>query len=140
MSNNALPDHLKGKLHSDYIFPFCYIPRSWTSWLLTQPPKLIWGYKVNDWTSRKYSRNKKWKTLRGPDPCQKTPWGMALTWPFHICITFGKSGIYVRFGCRWDTVDSYYSVPAAFIGRVDGGYIDKNELRITYRGFAREDI
>lgn len=134
MSRKALPDHLKDKLHDDYIWPFKYIPRSFTSYILTQPPKLIWGRKVLDWTSRKYNKSSN-KTLCGPDPCQKTKWAFALTWPLHFTITFNR--FYLRIGARWDSVDEYFTVVAFFFGRVDGGIIEKEEMRITYRGYSR---
>lgn len=50
MPNKCLPDHLKGKRHDDYTFPFNWIKRSLTSWCLFQPPILIFGYKVYDWS------------------------------------------------------------------------------------------
>jgi len=136
MPNSALPDHLKGKLHNDWFFPFSYIPRAWTSYKLFQPPKLIFGYKVFDWTSRKYKLNSN-ETTRGADPCQKSKWAFAFTIPFHFTISFGKSGWYMRIGCRWDTVDEYYTIPAFVIKKIDGTLYDKEEDRITYRGISK---
>jgi hypothetical protein len=134
MSNSALPDHLKGKLHNDYWFPFCYIPRSWTSYKLVQPPKLICGRKVHDYTSRKYHKDSNVSDW-GPDPCQKTKWSWCFSLPFHFTITFKK--MYLRIGCRWDTIDEYFTVPAFFFGRIDGGIFEKEEDRIIYRGVSR---
>ena len=136
MPNSALPDHLKGRPHEDWIFPLSYVPRAWTSFTLTQPPRLIAGRKVYDYTSRKY-KNKSNEILKGPDPCQKSSWAWAFTLPFHFCISFGKTGYYMRIGFRWDTVDEYYTFPGFVISHIDGGLIDKERERTTFRGNSR---
>ena len=108
MGNNALPYHLKGKLHNDWIFPFCYIPRSWTSFKLFQPPKVIIGYKVLDWNKD------------APNPCQRHSWSWYISIPLYFTVTFGNSGFYMRIGCRYDDIDKYYTVPSFALKKIDG--------------------
>jgi len=135
MPNSALPKHLQNRPHEDWTFPFKYIPRAWTSFKLSQPPKLLFGRKVLDWTSRKYTSTG--VSLAGPDPTQKSKWAFAFSWPFHFTISFGSTGYYMRVGFRWDTIDEYYTFPAFVIKDIDGGLIEKEEMRITYRGYSR---
>lgn len=47
--NAALPDNLKGKLHSDWIWPLNKIPRAATAFKWKQPPILILGKNVKRW-------------------------------------------------------------------------------------------
>lgn len=136
MSNYALPDHLKHRLHEDYTWPLCYIPRSWTSFKLNQPSKLLFGKHVYDWTSRKFKKDSN-ESIAGPDPCQKYPWAFAFSFPFHFTITFGKTGYYMRIGFRYDTIDEYYTFPAFVIKKIDGKLHEKKENNIVYRGYSR---
>src|SRR5258708_1699757 len=45
--NSALPDHLKGTKHTDFPQFLQWVPRAWTSYLLIQPPALVWGNQKN---------------------------------------------------------------------------------------------
>lgn len=109
MPNSALPPHLQGRLHEDWTFPFNLVPRAWTSYKLFQPPRLLFGYKVLDWTKG------------GPNPCQRHAWSWYVSWPLYFTITFGNTGWYMRIGCRWDDNDEYYTIPSFVIKRIDGG-------------------
>jgi len=110
--NSALPDHLKGKLHNDWIFPLCYIPRSWTSYKLFQPPVILFGFRVKDW--------KEHNGQMFPNPCQRHAWAFYLSIPFYFTITFGNTGYYMRIGCRHDDIDFYYTIPSFALKKIDG--------------------
>lgn len=117
MPNSALPQHLRGKLHNDWPWPFCYIPRAWTSYKLMQPPKVILGYQVIDWTM--YPPNGK----KGPNPCQRHKWSWYLSWPLYFTITFPNKW-YMRAGCRWDDNDFYFTIPSFDFKKVDNWNLD----------------
>ena len=134
MGDSVLPRHLRGKRHNDWIFPFSLIPRGWTSFRLSQPPKLIWGYKVYDWIEYKYLDGKR---RAAPDPCQRTAWAFAFTMPFHISFTIGKTGWYLRLGARYDTNDEYYTVPSFKLGKIEGELFAHESKRVTYKGVSR---
>lgn len=136
MPRSALPSHLQDKKHNDWPFLFSWVSRNWTSFKLTQPPHLICGSKVFDYTSRKFCKTSN-RTVHGPDPTQKCAWAWALTWPLHFTFTFGKTGYYFRIGCRWDTIDEYYTIPAIDITKVGGGVQNEEKDRIIYRGHSR---
>lgn len=134
MGNKALPYHLKGKRHFDYIWPLCYIPRAWTSYMLCQPPRVICGNNIRDWTARVYDIGTDTEKC-GVDPVQKMPWAWVFSYPFHFTCTFGKSGYYFRIGARWDSVDEYYTIPALNLGKTQ--IIDEEKNRIADRGISR---
>ena len=138
MPRSALPPHLKDKRHNDYLWIFKLIPRAWTSYKLWQPPILVCGYKVLDWTSYDYSCGKGIDIRDGPDPCQKHSWSFGLYWPLYFTITVGNTGLYMRIGARWDSVDNYYTIPSLFIGEVDGGLKENNNKEIVDRGIWRD--
>jgi hypothetical protein len=133
MPDSALPKHLQGRKHEDWIFPFSLIPRGWNAFRLEQPPLLIWGRKVYDITTYMYSDN---KIRGGADPCQRSSWAIAITMPLHLSITFGRTGRYFRIGFRWDTIDEYYNLGVA-LKTIDGRVIELEKQRITYRGISR---
>jgi len=107
MPDSALPNHLKGKLHDDWFFPFCYIPRAWTSYKLFQPPKVLIGSGTYIYTNG------------GVDPCQRKAWAWYLSIPLYFTITFGKTGWYMRIGCRWDSQDRYYTIPSFALKKIE---------------------
>jgi len=126
MSNKCLPLHLKNKRHNDWIYPFSWIPRSWNAFCLFQPPKLIFGYKVYDWTN-KYGQYRiednetHWFLDKpGPNPCQRTPNAWYIGFPWYFTWTIFDTGYYIRIGFRWDDNDMYYNLGCAF-KRIDGG-------------------
>ena len=132
MAGECLPDHLKDRLHDDYIWPFCYIPRRWTSFCWKQPPKLLFGIGVTRWVtvgdeSWLFTPGEEKRIFflghpyapYGPSPLQKlSPWSFQITWPFHVAfhVFLGKRPLFVRFGARWDSLDRYYTFPSFFIG------------------------
>jgi len=132
MPKSALPDHLKDKLHNDYVWPLCYIPRAWTSFgyrssgLLKwrQFPILIFGKKCIRWkdeNDNEFVRSscERWRFFNksnfyGPATLQKlSPWSIQFSWPlhfsFHFPLLWGGTFLY-RKGCRWDPNDGYFNV------------------------------
>lgn len=132
MPDCALPGHLKGKLHNDWIWPMCYIPRGWTAfghrcanWLTKwrQFPLLLIGYGVRRWKTATDStvyhegcrRWAFWIKERecGPDPLQKlTPWSFQIAWPLHFSFHIKMSErilMFVRRLCKYDPYDGLYS-------------------------------
>ncbi len=110
----ALPDHLKFKIHNDYTFPLCLLPRTLTSYRAVRPPKLLIGYNLTDFA-----------TLNGriaPYPIQRKLNGkfcsFQICYPLYFSISF-KWGWYIMAGWRYDTVDSYYTFPAADISKIE---------------------
>lgn len=80
--------------HTDWFWPFSYIPRSWTGWNSDKPPKQMLG------------------NVPSGDHLDVSPAGTwAFAWPFYFVVHF-KSGWYARFGIRYDYVDHYYTFPA----------------------------
>jgi len=154
MPESALPEHLRDKYHDDWIFPFCFIPRGWTAFKWSMPPRCLIGYNVmrwdtaerGDWNIWEYACGKGWIFWKkpvmghvyGPNAIQKIQgtWRISfhISYPlgFHMTIKLwkykeatteelarGYDGvrlIYLRFGARFDSYDSYYSFPSFFIG------------------------
>jgi hypothetical protein len=115
MPNSALPEHLRGKLHNDWIFPFCYIPRGWTAFKLFQPPIILLAYNCDE--------IQEYNGKAGFHPIQKTLNGKFCSWhinfPFYFCISL-KFNFFFMIGCRWDAVDFYYNFPTIAWGRIGG--------------------
>jgi len=116
MPDSALPPNLKGKRHTDWIWPFSLIPRGWTAFTLkTNPPKLLLGYNVSYWSV--------WNGREFPHPIQPRLNGkfcsFQLCWPLFVSITF-KWGFYFYVGARYDGVDHYYQIPAIDVSRPSG--------------------
>lgn len=135
MPNSALPPHLKNKLHCDWTFPFNLIPRSWTSFKLSQPSKVLIGKKILDWTEKDYSCGKKEDMRRGPNPCQRHAWSWYISWPLYFTISFGKTGWYLRIGFRWDDIDDYYTFPSFRIKEF--GKLKKDKEKVENKGIWR---
>jgi len=97
-----LPEHLRERLHDDWIWPLSLIPRGFNAfghrcsgWRLA--PKLLIGYNVTRWMNPgdKDIIDVRWKKgwsvgginmkHYGPSPLQKfSKWGFSLTWPLHF--------------------------------------------------------
>lgn len=80
--------------HTDWIWPFSYIPRSWTGWNSIKLPKQLVG-NVPVGAHLDVPLEGEW----------------AFVWPFYLVVHF-KNGWYARFGIRYDYVDKYYTFPA----------------------------
>ncbi len=76
--------------HTDWIWPFSYIPRTWTSFL-GKPPRKLLG------------------TSPEAKPIPDSGW--ELLWPLYFAAR-SKGGWYIRIGIRWDDVDQYYTWPS----------------------------
>lgn len=102
MPRSALPDYWKDKTHTDWPWPFKWVPRAWTSFntgIFGKPPKKLLG---NGWMGE----------LDGvafPKPVPK-PGQWLIAWPPYVAFTT-KGGWHVRAGCRYDDLDLYYTVP-----------------------------
>ena len=111
MPRECLPDHLKHEHHKDWRWPLCYIPRAWTSWCRGRhfgyPPELLRG---NCWTGKQGI----WVY---PKPIPQ-PGQWQLSSPFYFAFTT-KAGWHFRFGCRYDDVDFYYTVPSLALKRIE---------------------
>lgn len=83
--------------HTDWIFPFSLIPRSWTAWESDTPPRKLCGNA---------------KTVK-PIP-DSGEW--LLSWPLYFAFQT-KGGIHGRIGIRWDDVDHYYQFPSFTLKR-----------------------
>ena len=119
MPESALPDHLKGKLHADYPKWLQWVPRSWTSFTLVQPPRLLLGNQRNfSFAGGSFGP----APIPEPTNTQRVAWslqGVQITrsWPvlplyFVISIRYKTKLIHFRVGCRWDDVDGYYDFPS----------------------------
>ena len=103
MSKKCLPEWLKNAKHDDYIWPLCYIPRSWNAFcsgMFSKVPKLLFGNgRRSRWQGKIYP-------LAVPAPGQ---W--VLCWPLYFAFTT-KKGFHVRIGARYDKYDLYYTCPS----------------------------
>ena len=107
--DKVLPPNLKGKLHTDWPWPLCKIPRAATAFGWKQPPILVAGKNVKRWDTAEPKdvnvldnfpfgkgvlvwKNRPVVNLRqyGPNAIQKIQgtwtWGFHITWPlgFHF--------------------------------------------------------
>lgn len=103
MPNKCLPEHLKGKLHDDWPWPFKYIPRAWSAFCGQGP---VWkqgkNYEPKPIPQPGY-RSAHWKDLNG-------------SFRPYWSVTF-KNGWHIRQGFRWDDVDLYYNFVVISMGR-----------------------
>ena len=90
MPKECLPPHLQNAKHDDWIWPFSYVPRAWTSYCGSDP-----GYKPI------------------PEPGQQ----VSHLWPPYYAITT-ENRWHFRIGARWDDVDHYYQFPSLVVKRV----------------------
>lgn len=110
----ALPEHLKYKIHNDWDFIFELIPRSLTAYKLTQPPKTIWQYNCTEY--------QEYNGKNGLHPIQKKLNGKMfsahLNFPYLFFSISTKWGWYFICGIRWDAVDFYYNFPTIDISMI----------------------
>ena len=92
MPRECLPDHLKDERHTDWLWPFSYIPRAWNAfcgegpiWLTPEQKPIPLPGGVSH-----HSRDK--------NGARRPYYGR----------TF-KNGFHFRTGYRWDDVDHYYN-------------------------------
>ena len=118
MPKSALPDHLKDKLHNDWIWPFSYIPRSWTAYKLF-PPITILKYNCTE--------TYEWNGKTCLHPIQRKLNGKLFSFhiniPLFISISFrwGSRGAYFICGFRDDAVDKYFNFPTLDISYIGNG-------------------
>lgn len=110
----ALPEHLKYKIHNDYDFVLELIPRSLTAYK-TKPPKLLWGYNVYYYGIH--------DGVEFPHPIQPRLNGrwisIQICWLPFISIST-KWGWYFICGFRYDGVDFYTNFPTLDISKIGG--------------------
>lgn len=114
IGGHCLPNHLKNKLHADYLVAR-KIPFSATAACFVEPPVQVLGSQ-NFWAESKSG-------IVGPKPIPpRGEWQLSLirekkNWPVFIpyfAIT-GKDGWHFRIGCRWDDIDHYYVFPSVSV-------------------------
>lgn len=113
---DALPEHLKYKIHNDYIFPLCFIPRSLTAYKLTQPPKTLWKYNC---TSMTYCEGE-WGINPIQNKLNDKLFSAHLNFPYLFFSLSTKWGWYFIIGMRWDAVDLYYNFPTVDVSKIGG--------------------
>ncbi len=123
MSDECLPESLKGKRHDDWRWYVRWVPRAWTArcgprW--PQPPKRIWGSA--GWTEEDhhmFGHHEKdyYMKIKEVLPIPKAGhallsvvlWSKFLPLPM-FAITY-RNGDYFSIGVvRWDDVDKYYDL------------------------------
>ena len=110
--NKVLPPNLKGKNHNDYVWPFSYIPRAWTSFYVPwQPIKLLGNQKertIYTNTSSYFGIDpvppRGYWSLQGIKLFSLLPY-----LPLYFTIVL-KNGWHFSIGIRYDSVDDYYQV------------------------------
>ncbi len=86
--------------HSDWMFPFCYIPRRWTAWESTRfPIRLLGNTPIGP---------------KGPKPIPERGY-WHVSWPPYFAFQT-RSGWHGRIGVRFDNIDDYYQFPSFKIG------------------------
>jgi hypothetical protein len=101
----CLPAHLQDKKHDDWLWPFKYIPRSWTAFC-GDPPRKLFG---NQETTAVAVGGRLFFYCK-PVP-QPGEWH--INWPPYVAFTT-KSRWSFRVGARWNDAagEAYYSFPA----------------------------
>jgi hypothetical protein len=84
--------------HTDWPWPFRFIPRKWTAVPSTTPPKQLAGNTTGN--------------LDVPKPGEWT-----VAWPPYVAYT-SPSGLHFRLGARFDYNDAYYQIPAFTVKRI----------------------
>lgn len=100
MPDSALPENLKGKKHTDWTWPFCYIPRGWTAFKFFQPPKMLLGYAV-----------KRWDMSSDRNTLNNYPYGKGILFGFQST-THGANAIQKIFG-QWK-ISFHITFPLCF--------------------------
>jgi hypothetical protein len=118
LGEKCLSPELAQKLHEDFPRYLRWIPRSATSWRMVQPPLMILGNQTTYCAARNGKSGPRAVPARGE-------WQISLVqvrvrWPFflpYFAATLGN-GWHARFGCRWDELDAYYSVPSVTVKKL----------------------
>lgn len=121
MGNDALPEHLRGKLHHDFPPGLRWIPRAWTSYKFGEPKKLLGNQPMEGGVL---------KPIGGPSTFQvswypRAPWWAKVTGLAFYVAWSGKRKEdgkfrHFRLGSRWDNVDSYVTILSVATRRFDG--------------------
>jgi hypothetical protein len=111
----ALPLHLRFKIHNDYTFPLCFIARTLTAYICKRPPKILFWHNINykGYMNGIIYAHPIQTKLKG----KFCSWFIA--WPLYFSISF-KWGWYFIIGARFDAVDYYYNFPTVDISKIGG--------------------
>ncbi len=97
MPRECLPPHLQDELHTDWIWPFSYVPRAWNAYCGKGP---IWEtgpeYQSKPIPDRGFKSAHTWDSAAFGE--HRSYWA----------ITY-SNGLHIRHGYRWDNVDNYYN-------------------------------
>lgn len=110
MPKSALPNHLKNRRHDDWLWPFSYIPRAWTSFNWGKPKLLIGN--IDSFTPPKpITDPNTWQLSYYPNA---PLWAKFIAW--YIAYSFPRNKKTNKFrqfrlGARWDNVDNYINWP-----------------------------
>src|SRR5574341_1308529 len=111
MSRECLPEPLRDQRHTDWIWPFSYIPRAWTSFChgrFSVPPiRRLGNTPLTGWRDT---------TFLYPKPIPP-PGHWHLASPLYFAFTT-KRGLHFRIGARFDDVDGYYTIPSLTLKKV----------------------
>ncbi len=125
MPDSALPPHLQGTFHWDWIWPFSRIPRGWTAFDWGRPfLHKGWGLRGEDFAPgfcwgtdhpRPITSPGTWQLSRFPEG----PW---YAWYFAWSGKVRGDGMFrhFRIGARWDNVDDYVQWPTIAFRRYTG--------------------
>ena len=95
MSKECLPDHLKDERHTDWPWPFSYVPRAWNASCGDGP---VWF------------EGPEYQPKPIPEPGFKSGHDFDKTGEYKpYRATTYSNGFHVRRGYRWDDVDYYYN-------------------------------
>jgi hypothetical protein len=127
MPDSALPPNLRGKRHTDWVWPFSLVPRGWTAFNWGPPRMLLGNVQAADMVHGAP------KPITSPRTWQVSyyryaPWWAKLTGlAFYAAFSGARKadGMFrhYRGGTRWDDVDDYGTILAfatrRFTGRDD---------------------
>jgi len=113
MPDDALPENLRGKNHTDYPKGLQWIPRGWTAFKWGEP-KLIDG-ELNNFKVLGKARVAP-KPIDSPGGWQLSFYPDGPWYALYFAFTT-KGGMHFRVGARWDDVDDYVEFPSVAIKR-----------------------
>jgi hypothetical protein len=96
--------------HSDWIWPFRYVPRRWTI-LCGNPPQKALG------TTPLRTAQFHGLQVRYPQPIPPPGHWHFTTWPIYFGMST-RSGWHFRIGVRYDDIDGYYTWPSFTLKRL----------------------
>lgn len=116
-----LPKHLEKARHSDWIFPFSYIPRAWTAVDWGEPKKLLGNQPLEGGILKPIGPAQTWQISYYP----KAPlWAKITGLAFYVAYSGkrGEDGKFRHFRCgtRRDNIDGYSTILSIASRRYSG--------------------